>query len=53
MRILVTGASGQVGGALRTPLEALGSVIAPDIDQLDLSRRRSNFLPSLIALLQI
>jgi dTDP-4-dehydrorhamnose reductase len=38
MRILVTGASGQVGGALRTPLETLGSIIAPDIDQFDLSR---------------
>jgi dTDP-4-dehydrorhamnose reductase len=38
MRILVTGVTGQVGGALRTPLEALGSVIAPDLDLLDLSR---------------
>jgi dTDP-4-dehydrorhamnose reductase len=38
MRILVTGVTGQVGAALRTPLEAVGSVIAADRNLLDLSR---------------
>jgi len=37
MRILLTGASGQVGGALRVPLSALGTVVALDRSQLDLS----------------
>jgi hypothetical protein len=45
MRILVTGVTGQVGGALRTPLEALGSVIAPGLDLLDLSRPLMALLP--------
>jgi dTDP-4-dehydrorhamnose reductase len=38
MRILLTGASGQVGGALRLPLGAIGTVVAVDRSQLDLSR---------------
>jgi dTDP-4-dehydrorhamnose reductase len=38
MRILVTGVTGQVGAALRTPLETVGSVIAADRNLLDLSR---------------
>jgi dTDP-4-dehydrorhamnose reductase len=37
MRILLTGASGQVGGALRVPLGAIGTVAAVDRSQLDLS----------------
>lgn len=38
MRILLTGASGQVGSALRAPLASLGSVIAADRTLIDLSR---------------
>jgi dTDP-4-dehydrorhamnose reductase len=38
MRILVTGVTGQVGAALRAPLESAGSVIAADRSLLDLSR---------------
>jgi dTDP-4-dehydrorhamnose reductase len=38
MRILLTGVSGQVGGALRPRLGALGSVIASDTKVLDLAR---------------
>jgi dTDP-4-dehydrorhamnose reductase len=38
MRILVTGVIGQVGAALRTPLETIGSVITADRNLLDLSR---------------
>ena len=38
MRILVTGVTGQVGAALRAPLESAGSVIAADRSVLDLSR---------------
>jgi dTDP-4-dehydrorhamnose reductase len=38
MRILLTGASGQVGGALRFPLAAIGTVLAVDRSQLDLSQ---------------
>jgi dTDP-4-dehydrorhamnose reductase len=38
MRILVTGVTGQVGAALRAPLESAGSVIAADRNVLDLSR---------------
>ena len=37
MRILLTGASGQVGGALRVSLGAMGTVAAVDRSQLDLS----------------
>ena len=38
MRILLTGATGQVGGTLLAPLQAFGSVTAPEIDAFDLSR---------------
>ena len=38
MRILLTGASGQLGSALRAPLAALGTVIAADRTLIDLSR---------------
>jgi dTDP-4-dehydrorhamnose reductase len=38
MRILLTGAIGQVGNALRTPLASLGTVIATDRTSIDLSR---------------
>jgi len=38
MRILVTGVSGQVGGALVPRLQSLGTVLAADRKQLDLSR---------------
>ena len=38
MRILLTGVSGQVGGALRAPLASLGTVIAADRTLIDLSR---------------
>jgi dTDP-4-dehydrorhamnose reductase len=37
MRILLTGVTGQVGGALRVPLSAIGIVLAPDRTMLDLS----------------
>jgi dTDP-4-dehydrorhamnose reductase len=37
MRILLTGASGQVGGALRVPLGSIGTVTALDRSQFDLS----------------
>jgi dTDP-4-dehydrorhamnose reductase len=37
VRILLTGVSGQVGGALREPLGAIGTVVALDRSQLDLS----------------
>src|SRR5262249_45270780 len=37
MRVLLTGASGQLGGALRVPLGAIGTVVAVDRSQLDLS----------------
>jgi dTDP-4-dehydrorhamnose reductase len=37
MRILLTGVTGQVGGALLDPLQSLGSVVAADRDVLDLS----------------
>ena len=37
MRILLTGGSGQVGGALRVPLSAMGTVVSLDRSQLDLS----------------
>jgi dTDP-4-dehydrorhamnose reductase len=37
MRILLTGASGQVGSALRGPLGAVGTVVTLDRGQLDLS----------------
>src|SRR5438477_4764724 len=38
MRILLTGVTGQVGNALRAPLESLGEVLATDRSALDLSR---------------
>ena len=38
MRILLTGVGGQVGGALRQPLIALGQVVAADRATLDLSQ---------------
>jgi dTDP-4-dehydrorhamnose reductase len=41
MRILLTGASGQVGGALRQPLGQIGEVLTPDRSMLDLSRSLS------------
>jgi len=41
MRILVTGASGQVGGALVTALDGLGPVIATDRAMLDLAQPES------------
>jgi dTDP-4-dehydrorhamnose reductase len=41
MRILVTGASGQVGGALTAALQGLGTVIASDRQMLDLSQPQS------------
>jgi dTDP-4-dehydrorhamnose reductase len=37
LRILVTGGSGQVGGALKLSLASLGEVIAPNRDTLDLT----------------
>jgi uncharacterized protein YbjT (DUF2867 family) len=43
MRILVTGVSGQVGGALVHRLRSLGGVLAADRQTIDLSQ------PSLIA----
>ena len=41
MRILLTGVNGQVGRALRQPLEALGTVLAADRTALDLSQPQS------------
>ena len=38
MRILLTGVTGQVGGALFEPLQTIGSVVAADRSQLDLAR---------------
>jgi dTDP-4-dehydrorhamnose reductase len=38
MRILLTGATGQVGGALLAPLQSLGTVAAPDLNVFDLAR---------------
>ncbi|MBR0800498.1 dTDP-4-dehydrorhamnose reductase [Bradyrhizobium jicamae] len=38
MRILLTGVSGQVGGALRAPLTALGEVVPADRTNMDLSK---------------
>jgi dTDP-4-dehydrorhamnose reductase len=46
MRILVTGASGQVGGALTSALAGLGTVIASDRSMLDLSQPQQ--LPALL-----
>jgi dTDP-4-dehydrorhamnose reductase len=37
MRILLTGASGQVGGALRSTLSTIGTVVVLDRNRLDLS----------------
>ena len=47
MRILLTGASGQVGGALRVPLGAVGTVVTLDRSQLDLSLPDS--IPSVLS----
>jgi dTDP-4-dehydrorhamnose reductase len=41
MRILVTGATGQIGSALANRLQGLGTVIATDRSALDLSRPES------------
>jgi dTDP-4-dehydrorhamnose reductase len=38
MRILLTGVTGQVGGALLDPLQSIGSVVAADRGLLDLSQ---------------
>lgn len=38
MRILLTGVTGQVGGALQARLTEFGTVVAPDRTELDLSR---------------
>ncbi|WP_018319106.1 dTDP-4-dehydrorhamnose reductase [Bradyrhizobium sp. WSM2793] len=38
MRILLTGTDGQVGGALQPLLAGLGTIIAPDITEFDLSK---------------
>jgi dTDP-4-dehydrorhamnose reductase len=38
MRILLTGVNGQVGGALRSPLASLGTVLAVDRTVFDLAR---------------
>ena len=54
MRILLTGASGQVGGALRPLLAAQGTIIAPSSSEFDLSKpetlaeRLKDFRPDLI-----
>lgn len=37
MRILLTGVTGQVGGALQAPLSGLGSIVTADRGQLDLA----------------
>lgn len=37
MRILVMGMNGQVGGALRAPLAALGTMVPVDLPELDLA----------------
>ena len=47
MRILLTGASGQVGGALRLPLGAIGTIVTLDRSQLDLSLPAS--IPSVLS----
>jgi dTDP-4-dehydrorhamnose reductase len=38
MRILVTGISGQVGGALAPRLQSFATVLAPDLEMLDLAQ---------------
>ncbi|MCK1326712.1 dTDP-4-dehydrorhamnose reductase (plasmid) [Bradyrhizobium sp. 155] len=38
MRILLTGTSGQVGGALQPILARLGTIIAPNLNEFDLSK---------------
>ena len=54
MRILLTGASGQVGGALRSLLTTHGTIIAPSSSEFDLSKpealadRLKDFRPDLI-----
>ncbi len=47
MRLMVTGANGQIGWELNRSLAALGKVLAPDRRQCDLSR--SDQLPKLIS----
>ena len=46
MRILLTGITGQVGGALLTPLQGLGRVLAVARNELDLSH--PNTIPGLL-----
>jgi dTDP-4-dehydrorhamnose reductase len=41
MRILLTGVTGQVGAALRAPLERTGSLVAADRNRLDLAQPES------------
>src|SRR4051812_45908440 len=41
MRILLTGAAGQVGGALLPLLEGSGEVFAPRLEDFDLSRPKA------------
>jgi dTDP-4-dehydrorhamnose reductase len=41
MRILLTGVTGQVGGALIAPLSEIAMVVAADRGQLDLSQPQS------------
>jgi dTDP-4-dehydrorhamnose reductase len=54
MRILLTGASGQIGGALRQPLGQIGEVLTPNRSVLDLghpdslSARLDELSPDLI-----
>ena len=54
MRILLTGTSGQVGGALRPVLAAQGTIIAPSSSEFDLSKPEgltdhlNDFRPDLI-----
>lgn len=54
MRILVTGSSGQVGGALSSALAPLGAILAPDRSNFDLAtpdglpRQLDRFAPDII-----
>lgn len=41
MRVLLTGATGQVGGALQRPLTAIGDLLTVDRRALDLSQPES------------
>ena len=42
-RILLTGATGQVGGELLQPLASLGEVVAPSHEQVDLADVANDF----------